>query len=401
MACSSGNTQPWEFVVVTDPAIRRRDPGARWSRRSQVIDQERAQTKAQLTRRRRALGDGAGGGRESPQGAGDRRRLLESGARHPHEGRVRRESRRLAARDAGDPGRARRQPLPGLAEHDARGPRPRPLVALHDLLLPAPRADPRDPRHPAADLHGVRDVPRLRRRRSSVRRGGCPSRRSATRIAGARRYCPTPVESARRRARNGSRSRTPDAARSAASSRASTCESRSPIPRFDGLYRALLEHHVLFFRKQALAPDEQVALAKRFGAIDIHPFGRHLEGRIPRSACSTRPSRSATARTAGTRTRPSCGSRRSWRSCTPSRFRRCGGDTSWASMIAAWELLSPALKRCLEGRRRGPRHHGPAAPRDRRRAQRGRRSARCAPPGPTNSIPSSAAIPRPAGNSST
>ena len=33
---------------------------------------------------------------------------------------------------------------------------------------------------------------------------------------------------------------------------------------FDALYRALLEYHVLFFRKQPLAPDEQVALAKRF-----------------------------------------------------------------------------------------------------------------------------------------
>jgi len=47
MACSSGNTQPWEFVVVTDADVKRRlqtqmiDAFA-------TIDQERAQTKEQL-----------------------------------------------------------------------------------------------------------------------------------------------------------------------------------------------------------------------------------------------------------------------------------------------------------------------------------------------------------------
>lgn len=52
MACSSGNTQPWEFIVVTDPAIRRRIQ-AEMIEAFKVIDLERAQTEAQLT-------DGAG-----------------------------------------------------------------------------------------------------------------------------------------------------------------------------------------------------------------------------------------------------------------------------------------------------------------------------------------------------
>lgn len=117
---------------------------------------------------------------------------------------------------------------------------------------------------------------------------------------------------------------------------------------FDGLYRALLEHHVLFFRKQPLAPEEQVALARRFGAIDIHPFGRHLETHPEVGLLDqTEPRRDGANR---------------WH--TDSTFMRmppklailhavqlpaCGGDTSWASMIEAFELLSPALKRCLEG----------------------------------------------------
>ncbi len=117
---------------------------------------------------------------------------------------------------------------------------------------------------------------------------------------------------------------------------------------FDALYRALLEYHVLFFRNQPLAPDEQVALAKRFGPIDIHAFGRHLESHPEVGLLDQiEPRRDGANR---------------WH--TDSTFMQtppkmailhavqlpsCGGDTSWASMIEAYELLSPALKRCLEG----------------------------------------------------
>jgi len=52
MACSSGNTQPWEFVVVTDPGVRRKIQ-AEMVEAFKLIDRERAQTKEQLT-------DGAG-----------------------------------------------------------------------------------------------------------------------------------------------------------------------------------------------------------------------------------------------------------------------------------------------------------------------------------------------------
>lgn len=116
----------------------------------------------------------------------------------------------------------------------------------------------------------------------------------------------------------------------------------------DMLYRALLEFHVLFFRKQAITPDDQIALAKRFGPIDIHPFGRHMETHPEVGLLDqTQPKRDGANR---------------WH--TDSTFMRkppklailhavklpaCGGDTSWSSMIRAWELLSPAFQRCLEG----------------------------------------------------
>lgn len=48
MACSSGNTQPWEFVVVTDRDLKRRIQ-IEMKDAFSVIDQERAQTEEQLT----------------------------------------------------------------------------------------------------------------------------------------------------------------------------------------------------------------------------------------------------------------------------------------------------------------------------------------------------------------
>ena len=48
MACSSGNTQPWEFIVVTDPEIKAAIKTHMVDAFS-VIDQERAQTEEQLT----------------------------------------------------------------------------------------------------------------------------------------------------------------------------------------------------------------------------------------------------------------------------------------------------------------------------------------------------------------
>jgi nitroreductase len=48
MACSSGNTQPWEFVVVTDDGVKRQIQ-AEMVEAFSVIDAERAQTEAQLT----------------------------------------------------------------------------------------------------------------------------------------------------------------------------------------------------------------------------------------------------------------------------------------------------------------------------------------------------------------
>ncbi len=117
---------------------------------------------------------------------------------------------------------------------------------------------------------------------------------------------------------------------------------------FEALQAALLAHLVLFFRRQPLAPDEQIALARRFGAIDVHAFGRHLEG-LPEVGLidQSEPQRDGANR---------------WH--TDSTFMQeppkaallravvlpaLGSDTCWASMYAAWDLLSAPLQRALEG----------------------------------------------------
>lgn len=43
------------------------------------------------------------------------------------------------------------------------------------------------------------------------------------------------------------------------------------------IHQALLDHHVIFFRQQALTPQSQAALAQTFGQLHIHPIYPHIE----------------------------------------------------------------------------------------------------------------------------
>lgn len=115
-------------------------------------------------------------------------------------------------------------------------------------------------------------------------------------------------------------------------------------PVFSEVEQALLDHQVLFFRDQPISPADQVALARRFGEIDIHPFGRHLDAHPEVGLLDqTNPKRDGANR---------------WH--TDSTFMprppkvailravqlpETGGDTSWASMHSAFEALSPALQK--------------------------------------------------------
>lgn len=116
---------------------------------------------------------------------------------------------------------------------------------------------------------------------------------------------------------------------------------------FSELHAAMLEHLVLFFRDQPITPDQQLALARRFGSIDVHAFGRHLEthpevGLLDQSD----PRRDGANRWHTDSTfmpKPPLGA-----VLHAVMLPRTGGDTSWASMHTAYELLSPPIQRTLD-----------------------------------------------------
>jgi taurine dioxygenase len=116
---------------------------------------------------------------------------------------------------------------------------------------------------------------------------------------------------------------------------------------FADLEVALLDHLALFFRDQPLSPAEQVILAERFGGIDIHPFGRHLDENPSVGLLDqAEPKRDGANRWHMDST---------FMSQPPKvailrgvQLPASGGDTNWSSMYAAYESLSGPLQRALE-----------------------------------------------------
>jgi len=117
---------------------------------------------------------------------------------------------------------------------------------------------------------------------------------------------------------------------------------------FARLEATLIEHKVIYAREQHLTPEQHVALGKRFGELEVHPFHRFgeapqlmvLDNHKDNPVLSTDVWHSDT----------------SFRDC-PTKYsilRACispalGGDTLWADMCAAYDGLSDSMKRRLEG----------------------------------------------------
>src|SRR3954453_22994873 len=119
---------------------------------------------------------------------------------------------------------------------------------------------------------------------------------------------------------------------------------------------ALVTHHVLFFRDQNLEPAIQRDLAANFGELHIHPIYPHPPGVREIITFDT-----------GTHNLPDADTWHSDVSCieTPPMgailaaklLPEAGGDTSWSSMIAAYEALSEPFRRLLDGLKAVPRPH--------------------------------------------
>lgn len=116
----------------------------------------------------------------------------------------------------------------------------------------------------------------------------------------------------------------------------------------DELLDALLRHHVLFFERQPLAPLEQRALAARFGALHVHPVYPQAPG-VPEiivldTGLDNPPDNDNWHTDVTFLEAPAMGAILSAQILPPR-----GGDTLWASGIAAWEALSPPWRRLLGG----------------------------------------------------
>ncbi|MGE3905700.1 MAG: taurine dioxygenase [Reyranellaceae bacterium] len=114
------------------------------------------------------------------------------------------------------------------------------------------------------------------------------------------------------------------------------------------LRAALLEHHVLIFEDQKLQPESQRDLAARFGALHIHPIYPHVET-VPEiiildTSAENLPDNDNWHTDVTFIQTPPLGAILAAKRIPPS-----GGDTSWASTIAAYEGLSAPFRAMLDG----------------------------------------------------
>ncbi len=111
--------------------------------------------------------------------------------------------------------------------------------------------------------------------------------------------------------------------------------------------RAFATHGVLFFRDQSLTPEAHIALAERFGAININRFFQAVDGYPMIAEVRKEPDQKANIG-GGWHTdhsydeAPALGSILVARELPPS-----GGDTWFANMAAAFDALSDGLKATL------------------------------------------------------
>jgi len=117
---------------------------------------------------------------------------------------------------------------------------------------------------------------------------------------------------------------------------------------FDEILSAFHRHQVVFFKEQErLTPEQQIAFARRFGGLHLHPAAPHLEGRPEIFVIHTHKD-SKIANGDAWHTDVSCDEAPPLATMLqlhtlPSQ----GGDTLFASMYAAWEALSEPMQAFL------------------------------------------------------
>ena len=122
-----------------------------------------------------------------------------------------------------------------------------------------------------------------------------------------------------------------------------------PAPTIEAIRRALSEHGVVFFRDQKLTPEQHVAFAQRFGAINVNRFFKTVDGHPMIAEVRKEPEQ--TGNIGGSwHTDHSYDQAPAMGSVLYAReVPETGGDTLFASMYAAYDALSDGLKQTLEG----------------------------------------------------
>ena len=117
-----------------------------------------------------------------------------------------------------------------------------------------------------------------------------------------------------------------------------------------GVQAALLDHLVVFFRNQDITPQQQIAFARQFGAISIPPFAPkygHDPELIVLDQVTPKGEGADNWHSDNTfMAEPPLGS-----ILKAVELPALGGDTCFASMYAAYEALSPELRKWLDGLR--------------------------------------------------
>jgi taurine dioxygenase len=124
-----------------------------------------------------------------------------------------------------------------------------------------------------------------------------------------------------------------------------------PLPdrQFAEIARAWAENLVIFFRDQRVTPDQQIAFARSFGDLHIHPAAPHAPGRpelmiIHADADSPRANGEGWHSDVSCEAEPPMGSILHVTQCPAE-----GGDTLFANMYAAYESLSDRMKAYFAG----------------------------------------------------
>ena len=116
----------------------------------------------------------------------------------------------------------------------------------------------------------------------------------------------------------------------------------------ENLLQALLQHQVLFFENQPITPLQQRDLAARFGPLHIHPIYR-ADPQVPEiilldTSTHNPPDNDLWHTDVTFIQTPPMAALLSAKLLPPS-----GGDTLWSSGVAAFEALSPAFQKLLDG----------------------------------------------------